>query len=151
MDSSNLIDQLIDTYHVLNMNVRSLAEDRFQAKSAAGESIEDIVRTLRDHELLFSQALKQRVTGVAMPDIFGKDAAPVIGAEARNETTPILIAQFGSAREVTLSQLRGLPEADWDQVDVGGKSIRASVSELVENNQRQLAKIASQIGAAAPA
>jgi hypothetical protein len=151
LDSSSLIDQLIDTYHVLNTNVRSLPGDRFQTKTTSGESIEDIVRTMRDHELQFSQALKQRVTGVAMPDIFGKDAPPVIGAEAKNETTPILIAQFGSAREVTLSQLRGLPEPDWDVADSGGRSIRASVTELVENNQRQLTKIASQLGAAAPA
>lgn len=151
MQDSNLIDQLIDAYHVLNTHVRGIAEERTQARTASGESVEDIVRRMRDDELRFSQALRQRVTGLAMPDIFGEGAAPVIGAEAAEETTSVLIAQFGSAREVTLALLRHLTELEWDQPDSGGRSIRASVADLAANDQRQLAKIATQLDGAASA
>ncbi len=151
MQDQNLVDQLISAYHTLNTTVRMEPEARLHAQASAGTSIEDIVRRMRDDELRFSQALKERLTGVPLPDMLGEDAAPVIGTEGVKESGPILISQFGSAREVTLSLLRNLPESVWDETAEGGKSIRMRVTELVANNQRQLARIASQLGGAAPA
>lgn len=150
MEHPNLIDQLIDTYHALNSHVRMAPEERLHARSGSNESVDDIVRKMRSDELRFSQALRERVTGLAMPDIFGESETPVIGTEAVEESTAILISQFGSAREVTLSLLRELPESDWDSVGGGEMSIRAGVSELAANDQRQLAKIAAQLDGVAP-
>ena len=145
MSDSNLIDQLIDTYHALNTRVRTVDESRLSAGTAEGGSIEEIVRRMRDDELKYSQALKERVTGVAMPDIFGGGETPVIGTEASEDSTAIMISQFGSAREVTLSLLRDLPAEEWDTPQAGGKTIRERVNELVDSDQRQLARIASQL------
>jgi hypothetical protein len=150
-EERDLLSHLIDTYHELNAHVRMIPDDRLRARTSDGDSVEGIIRKMRDDELRFSQALKERVTGVAMPDIFGDQAAPLIGAEAEVETAPVLIAQFGSAREVTLAQLRGLADLEWDQAEAGGKSIREHVVELVANDQRQLARIAAQLDTAAPA
>jgi hypothetical protein len=151
MQDHSLIDRLIDTYHVLNTSVRTVPEERLRAGTGPNGSIAEIVRRMRDDELKFSQALRERTTGVAMPDIFGSQEAPIIGTEGEQDPTAMLIAQFGSAREVTLALLRSLPEAVWDQSNPGEKSIRASVSELVDNNERQLARIASLLGSPAPA
>ena len=151
MQDHPLIDQLIDTYHQLNVHVRTAPEAVLERRDASGVSIEDIVRRMRDDELRFSQALRERTTGVAMPDIFGADDRPVIGTEAANEDTMVLISQFGSAREVTLSLLRDLADATWDQNDGGVKTVRANVSDLVASDQRRLAQIASLLGSAAPA
>ena len=151
MENSSLIDQFIDTYHSLNTSVRTVPEDRLRSRSGSGASAEDIVRRMRDDELRFSQALRERVTGLAMPDIFGQGDAPIIGTEAAEDSASVLIAQFGSAREVTLSLLRSLGELDWDKADAGDKTIRASVSDLAASDQRQLARIASQLVGAVPA
>lgn len=149
MEDHQLIDQLIDTYHELNTHVRTVPEADLEKRDASGASVEEIVRRMRDDELRFSQALRERTTGVAMPDIFSSDERPVIGAEAANEDTAILIAQFGSAREVTLSLLRDLADATWSEGGAGEKTVESSVRELVDNDHRQLSRIAQMLGASA--
>jgi len=149
MPDHQYIDQLIDTYHVLNSKVRPLGDERLSV-DASGGSVEDVLRRMRDDELRFSQALRERTTGVGMPSVFGADEMPVIGGEAAEEPASVLISQFGSAREVTLSLLRGLPDPVWDEMS-GGKTIRAHVEELAQNDQRQLSRIAALLGSAAPA
>ncbi len=151
MPDSNLIDQLIDTYHTMNTRIRTIAEDKLLSKGASGVSVDDIVRRMRNDELKYSQGLRERLTGLAMPDIFSDSDAPIIGTEAAEDSTAILIAQFGSAREVTLSFLRDLPETDWDKAETGGKTIRESVTELAANDKRQLVRIMSQLDGAVPA
>jgi hypothetical protein len=146
-----LIDQLIDTYHQLNVHVRNAPEATLRGRDASGTSIEDIVRRMRDDELRFAQALRERTTGVAMPDIFGGDEQPVIGTETANESTAELISDFGTAREVTLSLLRDLADVTWDQGGDGAKTVRSSVSDLVASDQRRLAQIAAMLGSASPA
>jgi hypothetical protein len=122
------------------MRVRQLPEDKMQQRSADSASVRDIVRRLRDDELRFSQALKERVTGVPMPDILGDDA-PVVGTENPDDTTAILIAQFGTARESTLAMLQSVSDAGWDEAPDGDKSIRTRIQELVANDRRQLERI----------
>ncbi len=150
MEDHNLIDQLIDTYHSLNTHVRTAADARLQLQPATGPSVEAIVRSMRDHELHFSQSLKERISGVPVQSAVSGEEAPVIGTEADEDSTAVMIAQFGSAREVTLALLRGLPDAAWDQAGEGGASIRATVSELVASDQRQLAAISAQLDGGAP-
>jgi len=147
MPDRELIDGLIATYRELNMRVRQLPEERMQQRAGDSGSIRDIVRRLRDDELRFSQALKERITGVPMPDIFGDDS-PVLGTENPNDTTANLIAQFGTARESTLSLLQSLSEDDWTSASEGAKSIQQRIQELVANDRQQLQRINGLITAA---
>jgi hypothetical protein len=143
MPDQSLIDGLIETYRVLNSSVRSAPEAQLRAGGAGGPAVRDVMRRFRDDELRFSQALKEQITGVPMPEIFAGDELPTLGTETDNDTTAMLIAQFGTARESTLAMLRDLPETDWDAATDGGKSIRTRVVELLDNDKRQLDRISS--------
>jgi len=151
MPDLDLINQLVQTYRTLNLSVRTLPEDRLRARAgdnSGAVSVRDVVRRMRDDELRFSQALKERITGVPMPEIFGEDSAPVIGTESEQDTTAAFIAQFGTARESTLAMLRSLPDPDWDAVEgEQTKSIRARIGELIDSDKRQLSRIDTLIGA----
>lgn len=140
MPDQQLIGGLIDTYRTLNNKVRTVPEQQLRA-SAGGSTVRDVMRRFRDDELRFSQALKERITGVPMPDIFSETDLPTLGTETEEDTTAMLIAQFGTARESTLAMLRDLPDADWDSLVSDGKSLRVRVVELLNNDRRQLERI----------
>ncbi len=142
----DLISGLIATYRELNTQIRPLPEEQLR-QQAAQESVRAVVTRLRDTELRFSQALKERLTGVAMPEIFGEDEAPVLGTETDHDSTAARISQFGTAREATLALLRPLPDDGWDQDLEGGKPICARVEELAANDRRQLERITGLLGA----
>ncbi len=146
------IDGLIATYRSLNMNVRSLPEDRLRVAGGAGGngSVRDVVLHLRDSELRFSQALKERITGVSMSETLS-GAIPVIGTEHDDDTTFALLAQFGTARESTLAMVRELSEEQWDEGVEGGQTIRARIEKLLENDRAQLERINGLLGAPTPA
>ena len=145
MPDQELIDGLIATYRELNVKVRPLPEERLQLRSD-GASVRDIVTRLRDSELRFSQALKERITGVAMPEIFGEEEAPVVGTESSQDTTATILSQFGTARESTLAMLRTLPDEDWDHILEGGQPIRARIRQLYDNDRRQMERIVGLLG-----
>ena len=146
MPDQELIDGLIATYRELNGKVRPLPEDRLQLKGGAGGSVREVVTRLRDSELRFSQALKERITGVAMPEMFGEDEAPVVGTESSEDSTAAIISQFGTARESTLALLRSLPDEDWDRPIDEGQPIRARIQQLRDNDRRQMERIVSLLG-----
>ena len=145
MPDQELIDGLIATYRELNVKVRPLPEERLQLRSD-GASVRDIVTRLRDSELRFSQALKERITGVAMPEIFGEEEAPVVGTESSLDSTATILSQFGTARESTLAMLRTLPDEDWDHILEGGQPIRARIRQLYDNDRRQMERIVGLLG-----
>jgi hypothetical protein len=147
MPDKELIDGLIATYRELNMRVRQLPEQQMQQRTGDAASVRDIVRRLRDDELRFSQALKERITGVPMPDILGGDS-PVLGTENPNDSTATMIAQFGTARESTLSLLQSIGDDEWDNAIDGSKTIRMRIQELVANDRQQLQRINGLITAA---
>jgi hypothetical protein len=138
LSGQTLVDGLIATFRDLNIKVRPLPEWDLTHRGSNGTSVQDVVRRLRDDELRFSQALKERLTGVPIPDIFGSNAEPVLGTETKQETTAELISQFGTARESTLAMIQSLTDEEWDQVVEGGTSIRARIQGLVENDRKQL-------------
>ena len=146
MPDQELIDGLIATYRELNGKVRPLPEDRLRLKGGAGGSVREVVTRLRDSELRFSQALKERITGVAMPEMFGEDEAPVVGTESSEDSTAAIISQFGTARESTLALLRSLPDEDWDRPIDEGQPIRARIQQLRDNDRRQMERIVSLLG-----
>jgi hypothetical protein len=147
MPDQELIDGLIATYRELNAKVRSQAEDRLRIADKEGRSVRDVVSRMRDSELRFSQALKERVTGVPMPEMFDESAAPVVGTEGADDSTNALLSQFGTARESTLALLRTLPDDNWDETLQGGKPIRTRIQELRDNDRRQVERIVGMLGA----
>ncbi len=147
MPDQELIDGLIATYRELNAKVRSQAEDRLRIADKEGRSVRDVVSRMRDSELRFSQALKERVTGVPMPEMFDESAAPVVGTEGADDSTNALLSQFGTARESTLALLRTLPDENWDETLEGGKPIRTRIQELRDNDRRQVERIVGMLGA----
>jgi len=146
MADQDLIGGLINTYRELNARVRPLPEDRLRLASNGDGSVRDIVTRLRDSELRFSQALKERVTGVPMPEMFGEDEAPIVGTESSDDSTAAILSQFGTARESTLALLRTLPAEDWDQTIEGGQPIRARIRQLHDNDRRQMERIVGLLG-----
>jgi hypothetical protein len=146
MADQGLIDGLIATYRELNTKVRPLPEDRLKVEGRGG-SVRESVTQLRDREMEFSQALKERITGVPMPDHFGDKHIPVIGTESEDDTTAEILSQFGTARESTLAMLRTLPDKDWDSSVEGGEPIRARINQLYENDRQQLEQIVGLLGA----
>lgn len=148
-----IIDALVATYRELNTRVRPLEEAQLTAKAAAtpsglgagaGASVHDIVARMRNDELRFAQALKERITGVPMPDIL-EDDSPIIGTESEDDTTAVLISQFGTARATTLTMLKGLSDEDWNTTVDEGKTIHDRVQELVSSDKRQLERIMQQV------
>lgn len=148
MSERELIDGLITTYRELNNKVRPLPEERLAMQGGGnGGSVRDVITRLRDSELRFSQALKERITGVPMPEMFGEDEVPVLGTENPNDTTAILLSQFGTARESTLAMLRSLPAEEWNQSLEGGRTINDRIRQLVQNDRQHIERINGLLGA----
>lgn len=147
MADTTLIDGLVDTYRSMNHDIRNLDEERLRRRAGSGASVREVMYRMRDDELRFSQALKERITGVPIPDLFGGNEMPTLGTETDHDTTAMLIAQFGTARESTLAMLRDLPESDWNSTGGGDKSIRTRAFELLDNDRRQLQRINTLLAA----
>lgn len=145
MPDLDLINGLIATYRELNHSVRRLPEEQLRRPAAQGRSAHELLRELRDREMLFSQALKSRAMS-GSENGWSETEMPTLGLESDDDTSAMLIAQFGTARESTLALLRDLPDAEWD-APAGGKTIRTRVFELLDNDRRQLERISSAIGA----
>lgn len=142
-----IIQQLIATYRDLNNRVRTLTEDRLRLRKDDKPSVRDVLIRLRDDELAFAQALKERLTGVPMPEIF-EDEKPVIGNEMENETTRTVISQFGTARATTLTLLRGLNEQQWNEhLDDTNHTLLGRVQELVASDADKMEQINNLLGA----
>lgn len=136
---SRLIDALVTTYRELNLTVRTVDESSLMAKGP-DDSIRDVIAGMRKDEILFAQALKERVSGVPSPATeAGGD--PVTGLESEKDPTVLLISQFGTARETTLSMVKGLDEGGWTKAQDDGQTILDHIQELVANDSRQLERI----------
>lgn len=147
MAEQDLIDGLIATYRDLNLRVRPQSEERLRLDTGDG-SVRRQVRRLRDDELKFSQALKDSLSGIPIPEMFGEEAA-VLGTESEDDTTATMLAQFGTARESTLAMLRSLPPMDWDKKLDGTPSVRERVTQLLANDRRHVETIVSRLGSPA--
>jgi predicted NAD/FAD-binding protein len=139
----DLISILVNTYRELNTHVRQVPEDRL---IAGGEqsSVRGIIARMRTDEMRFAQALKQRVTGVVIGGPEGQD--PVIVGASPDDTTAMLISQFGTARETTLSLLKDLTDDDWTKPIDDGSTILGHVQELTRSDQTQLQRIKQLLG-----
>lgn len=142
-----IIQQLIATYRDLNNRVRTLSEDRLRLRKDGKSSVRDVLVLMRDDELTFAQALKERLTGVPIPEIF-ENEKPVIGNEMENESTQTVISQFGTARATTLTLLRGLNEQQWNEhIEGSTHTVLGRVQELVASDAEKMEQINDLLGA----
>lgn len=133
----DLLGILVNTYRELNMSVRSIAEERL-VSAGQDHTVRDIISRMRADEMKFAQALKQRVSKVVM-NTEGDDR--LHSAASEKDSTRMLISQFGTARETTLSLLKGIPDADWIQRIDDGETILEHVEQLAKSDQTQLQRI----------
>jgi hypothetical protein len=144
MSEQELFNGLIATYRELNTKVRTLPEERLSL-GRQGETVRDVVIAMRDSELHFSQALKDRLSGI------GGDSVRGTGLEipSPDDTTVEVISQFGTARESTLAMLRGMTPENWD-AETNGESIRGAAQELLSSDAKHLEKIVRLLGSPSP-
>lgn len=133
MDTTKLIDSLVDTYRQLNVRFRN------QNESAEAKAI---VGRMRDDEIAFSQALKDHLTGIGTAG--GEETEIVDGSD---ETLAQIISQFGSVRATTLNMLKQIRDGSgWNDLTEDGKSILEHVQDLVESDRVQLDRLGQALG-----
>ena len=102
---------------------------------------------MRDDELIFSQALKDRLVGAPMVDIFhGRVDVEAAEIPSPDDTTMEVISQFGTARESTLAMLRGMSPESWDDQSQGAFTIREATGGLLASDAVHLKKIVTLLG-----
>jgi hypothetical protein len=150
MTEQDIFNGLIATYRELNTKVRPLPEERLTLGHPR-ESVRKVVLDMRDHELRFSQRLKDRLvhldTGELLGDMSGDGVMLEVATPA--DTTAEVISQFGTARESTLAMLRGLAPETWDEPSQGTVTIRGAAGELLASDTKYLEKIVSLLGSPA--
>ncbi|MBA2598083.1 MAG: hypothetical protein H0V00_15775 [Chloroflexia bacterium] len=141
-----LFNGLIATYRELNLKVRPQPEARLSL-GRSGETVRDVIIELRDIELRFSQALKDRLTGAAMADVLaGEDASTQLEIPSPDDTTSEVLSQFGTARESTLAMLQQMPPETWDDQSLGELTIRDATDSLLANDAEHLEQIVTLLG-----
>ncbi len=141
-----LFNGLIATYRELNLKVRPQPEERLSL-GRSGETVRDVIIDLRDVELRFSQALKDRLIGAAMADVFAEeDTTMQLEIPSPDDTTSEVLSQFGTARESTLAMLQGMPPDAWDDQTLGQLTIRDATDALLANDAEHLEQIVTLLG-----
>ena len=150
MSEQELFNGLIATYRDLNLKVRPLPEERLSL-GQSGTTVRDVILQMRDHELRFSQALKDRLSGVSLSGAFGdKSVTELIEIPSPDDTTVEVISQFGTARESTLAMLRGMTPETWDDRDHGPATVREATQDLLASDGVHLEKIVGLLGSPSP-
>lgn len=136
MDTTTLIDSLVDTYKELNMNYR---------QHGGSTAAMGIVTRMRDDEIHFSKALKDRVTGIGTSDERSQNLSDVI--DGSDDSLAHVISQFGTARATTLNLLKSIKDdSTWQDTLDDGSTIIQHVEELVRSDASQLRRLAEKIG-----
>jgi hypothetical protein len=149
MSEQELFNGLIATYRELNMKVRPLPEERLSL-GRSRNTVRRVILDMRDDELRFSQALKERLSGGTMIDVFREQGDLDAEIPSPDDTTVEVLSQFGTARESTLAMLRGMPPEAWDDTTLGPITIRAASRALLANDGAHLEKIVGLLGSPSP-
>lgn len=132
MDTTTLIDSLVETYKELNM--------KYRQHGGSAEAMR-IVTRMRDDEVHFSKALKDRVTGIGTSDHGSHNLSDAI--DGSDETLAHVISQFGTARATTLNLLKSIKDdSTWQNTLDDGSTILEHVNELVRSDATQLRRLA---------
>jgi hypothetical protein len=151
MTEQELFNGLIAIYRELNLKVRPLSEERLSL-GRTRETVRNVIIDLRDDELRFSQALKNRLAAAPMIDVFASDAETEMAEiPSPDDTTSEVLSQFGTARESTLAMLKSMPPEAWDDRGQGDLTIRDAVEDLRTNDARHLERIIGLLGSPAAA
>lgn len=148
MPDQNVIDALIATYRELNYKVRNsdVALSVVDGVTITDNTVAGILLQLRNRELNASQAVKQMILTseeVAVED----DEGPLVMAEqtvAGNLTPSILLSQFGTAREATLSIVRELSDENWARTHKtprGEMTLQEYLQTLVDRDRQRMQEI----------
>jgi hypothetical protein len=152
MQDQEIFNGLIATYRDLNLRVRPLPEERLRLGQGRS-TVKDVITDMRDDELRFSQALKDRLNGAPMGDVLkaqgGADGVEELVVPGPDDMVAEALSQFGTARESTLAMLRGLTPDEWDAPGAGGKTIRQASEALLGNDGRYMEKIVRLLGSPA--
>ncbi len=150
MGEQELFNGLIATYRELNLKVRPLPEERLSLGKGRN-SVRHVILDMRDDELRFSQALKDRLSGMAMVDVLsGRVDGVDLEIPSPDDTTVEVLSQFGTARESTLAMLRGMSPESWDEPGAGGLTIRGASEALLANDGVHMEKIVRLLGSPSP-
>jgi hypothetical protein len=150
ISEQQLFDGLIATYRELNLKVRPLPEERLTL-GGGRKTVRHVILEMRDDELRFSQALKNRLSGGEMVDVFhGKLEGLDAEIPSPDDTTSEVLSQFGTARESTLAMLRGMPPEAWDDSTLGPLTIRAASDALLQSDGVHMERIVGYLGSPSP-
>lgn len=139
MPDQAVIEGLIASFRELNHRIRAASPSVM-----TDDSLKAALRALRDRELRASQAIKQLLLGEAVEE---DDEAPAEVAEfqaRRDLPANVLLSQFGTAREATLTSVRALPDEQWNQTyrtPRGEMTLRDYLKTLVDRDQQALEKL----------
>jgi hypothetical protein len=149
MPDQELINEMIAVYRDLNMRLRGADLNSIKDQKADnGETVYQILSRMRDREYNASQAIKLMSMGEDSSNISEDTRATVLDELIATGITPIiLLSQFGTAREATLSLLRTLDEEAWD-VEHNGPRGKMSIREYCRglvNDDRTDEKLLNQL------
>jgi hypothetical protein len=152
MQDQEIFNGLIATYRDLNLRVRPLPEERLRLGQGRS-TVQHVIADMRDDELRFSQALKDRLGGAPMDKVLkdsgDTDAHEELIVAGPDDTVAEVLSQFGTARESTLAMLRGMTPDEWDAPGAGGNTIRQASERLMGNDARHMEKIVRLLGSPA--
>jgi hypothetical protein len=155
MTDQEIVNEMIEIYRDLNMKLRGadLAAIENQ-KADNGETIRDILNRMRNREYNASQAIKLMSMGEDASRFDESAQAEVLDELITTGITPIImLSQYGTAREATLSLVRQATEETLDQEvesPRGKMSIREYCRGLI-NADRADQKLIEQLVEKAPA
>lgn len=141
--------QLIETYRVLNHRVRGRTEQDLSAERG-DDSIRAEIRAMRAHELQFAKRLTLALAGDApgLPKDEPEEVEPVLGDDdPSDDSTTLLISQFGNARATTLNTIQSVDDEVWDRPLIEDRRMHDLARELVESDREHMDKITRMLGA----
>jgi hypothetical protein len=155
MADQEILNEMIEVYRELNLKLRGAdLESIKDQKADNGETISQILNRMRNREYNASQAIKLMSMGEDSSDIKEEAQAEVLDELIATGITPIImLSQFGTAREATLSLLRQTEEETIDK-EVGSPRGKMSIREYCRgliNDDRADQKLLEQLVQKAPA
>lgn len=149
MADQELINEMIQIYRELNLKLRGVDLIPIaETKADNGESLRDILNRMRNREYNASQAVKLMSMGDGASRVDETAQATVLDDLISTGVTPIiLLSQFGTAREATLSLLQQADETVIDKETAsprGQMSIREYCRALI-NDDRADQKLLDQL------
>jgi hypothetical protein len=155
MADQEILNEMIEIYRELNLKLRGANLDAIKDQKADnGETVSQILNRMRNREYNASQAIKLMSMSEDASDIKEDSQAEVLDELIVTGITPIImLSQFGTAREATLSLIRQAEEETLDQ-EVGSPRGKMSIREYCRaliNTDRADQKLLEQLVQKTPA